>query len=719
MRTYLSKALTCALSVSISLLAIANDKIDRQVLVQRHNPHITELIPNAPFSVGNGQFTFTADVTGLQSFPDIYFKQGIPLETKARWAWHSRANPEGYTLQNSYQMFDAYGGRYHFPVKMDAPAGQWLRQNPHDLPFARIGLRFKDQHLHSTQLTDISQTLDLWRGVLNSRYKLDGKGVSVDTLSHAQRDMLAVNIESDLLNLGQLSLDFQFPRGYDLTIKNTPDLLWQKDHEHTTKLRYQTSNSASFYRKIDNEEHIVQLTWEGAATLIQSATHHYQLKILGGDSVTKAFALMVEFAPVTIKNSEEEYPPVAFVDALESSVQAWQTYWQSGAAIELIDSNDSRAKELERRIVLSQYLMGVQSRAKIPTQETGLTNSSWYGKHHTEMAWWHSAHWILWGREENAERVLQWYINNLPSAQALARERGLRGARWAKMVGPESRESPGGNPLIIWNQPQVIHLAELLYQSNPQADTLKRYADLVEQTADAMSSMLSWDKKQKRYSLEAPIWIAQEIYDPVLTRNPTFELSYWRYGLETAQAWRKRVGKSESPLWKKQLTQLAALPQKDGKYVAIESIPDTFHNIESRQDHPSFLASWGLLADQRVDKVVMKNTLSAVMTTWDWEEKIWGWDYPMIAMTAARLNEPELAVAVLLKNAPHNHYLINGHCPQAGAELAVYLPANGALLSAVAMLVAGWDDDEKLKSFPGFPNSAQWTIRAEGFKPLL
>ena len=44
-----------------------------------------------------------------------------------------------------------------------------------------------------------------------------------------------------------------------------------------------------------------------------------------------------------------------------------------------------------------------------------------------------------------------------------------------------------------------------------------------------------------------------------------------------------------------------------------------------------------------VDRATMNRTLDAVLKTWDWETKIWGWDYPMIAMTATRLGRPDVA----------------------------------------------------------------------------
>ena len=127
-------------------------------------------------------------------------------------------------------------------------------------------------------------------------------------------------------------------------------------------------------------------------------------------------------------------------------------------------------------------------------------------------------------------------------ALALAKARGLRGARWAKMTGPEMRESPGGNPLIVWNQPHPIYLCELLYRNSPVPKTLSRYRDLVLETADCLASMAYFDEAKGVYVLGPPLWIAQEIHDPATCQNPSFELTYWQWALKTAQTWRERLG---------------------------------------------------------------------------------------------------------------------------------------------------------------------------------
>lgn len=284
------------------------------------------------------------------------------------------------------------------------------------------------------------------------------------------------------------------------------------------------------------------------------------------------------------------------------------------------------------------------------------------------------------------------------------------------MVSPDGHESPGNNPFIIWNQPHPIYLAELCYRTNKNKKTLEKYKQLVFQTAEFMASFAYFDSAKQHYVLGPPVWPAQEIYNPLKVQNPAFELAYWKFGLEVAEKWLQRLGIKNNKKWENIIKNISPLPVKDSLYVGVESIPDTFTNPESRIDHPSMLMSMGFLPGDMVNKAIMRKTLKSVINSWDWKAKIWGWDYPMIAMTAVRLNEPETAVDILLKDAPHNHYLNNGDCPQTD-DLPVYLPANGALLSAVALMVAGSDETGSRK-LPGFPKNGKWKIKYENISKL-
>jgi hypothetical protein len=104
------------------------------------------------------------------------------------------------------------------------------------------------------------------------------------------------------------------------------------------------------------------------------------------------------------------------------------------------------------------------------------------------------------------------------------------------------------------------------------------------------------------------------------------------------------------------------------------------------------------------------------MQNWNFQTT-WGWDYGMIAMAAARINRPDIALDALLIDTQKNTYLKNGHNFQTADRLRLYLPGNGALLTAVAMMCAGWDGSQVLYN-PGFPNDGRWDVRWEGLKRM-
>ena len=204
---------------------------------------------------------------------------------------------------------------------------------------------------------------------------------------------------------------------------------------------------------------------------------------------------------------------------------------------------------------------------------------------------------------------------------------------------------------------------------------------------------------------------AQESYgrERTCNLNPAFELAYWYWALNIAQTWRERLGLARDPQWEQVLQQLSVPTVRKGVYTAIETPPYTI-----LRDHPSMVAAWGVVPPTPlIDPQVMRHTLDRVLRTWDWPTT-WGWDYPMLAMTAARLGRPEQAVDALFIESAKNRYLANGHNYQS-TRLPLYLPGNGGLLAAVAMMAAGWDGCPDSPA-PGFPDDGQWHVRWEGLK---
>jgi len=277
------------------------------------------------------------------------------------------------------------------------------------------------------------------------------------------------------------------------------------------------------------------------------------------------------------------------------------------------------------------------------------------------------------------------------------------------MVGPEGQDSPSPiGPLLIWQQPHPIFYAELCYNVRSNRQTLERYRTIVFESAEFMASYAFFDKKTRRYVLGPPLIPAQENHPPRETWNPTFELAYWAYGLRVAQRWRERLGLRRKVEWDRVVANLSPLPVRDGVYLAHENCPQTF--TERNYDHPSMLGAFGVLPGDGVDPDTMRRTLYKTMNEWKWEQT-WGWDYPLTAMTAARLGEPKTAVDALLMTTEKNRYLPNGHNWQR-PNLPCYLPGNGGLLYAVAMMARGWRDAAQRQA-PGFPEDGSWTVRWE------
>jgi hypothetical protein len=230
-----------------------------------------------------------------------------------------------------------------------------------------------------------------------------------------------------------------------------------------------------------------------------------------------------------------------------------------------------------------------------------------------------------------------------------------------------------------------------------------------------LASFPFYEKENDRYILGKGLIPAQERYKPEETFNPTFELSYWYWALTTAQEWRKRLGMKPEKKWNEVLQKLSSLPEKNGVYLAAESVPDSYHSDEYKTDHPSVLAACGFLPQSKmIDDATMLRTFDLVWKEWNWKAT-WGWDFPMTAMTAARLGLPEKAIDALFMNVQSNTYLVNGHNYQ-DERLRLYLPGNGGLLTAIAMMCAGWDGFDQKN--PGIPKNGKWTVRWEGFMPM-
>src|SRR5215471_1404884 len=120
------------------LALAAQGTLNRRAIVSRHNPTLRAFDPRSPLSVGNSEFCFTADCTGLQTFPKLY-DDAMPLCTMSQWGWHtSPGKPAGDLRLTDY---DTFGRKVGYPTGPNGQAAlfNWLRENPHRLHLGRVG----------------------------------------------------------------------------------------------------------------------------------------------------------------------------------------------------------------------------------------------------------------------------------------------------------------------------------------------------------------------------------------------------------------------------------------------------------------------------------------------------------------------------------------------------------------------------------------------------
>ncbi len=696
----MKKLLLCGAAAILLLAACTEkEKIDRHALVDRNNPVVERLDTLASLSVGNGEFAFTVDATGLQTFPEMY-KKGVPLGTQSQWGWHSFPNPDALRHEETLRDYD-FGHGHTEPYAVEfkekgrqRDAAQWYRTNPHRLHLGILGF----DGLQPEEIGDIHQKLDLWQGEIRSEFATRGEKVAVKTLCHPERDMVAAEIRS----AARIPLVLRFP--YPTGGHSDDSCDWTQDEKHTSEIVDSEGSGLLIRRTLDSAVYYVKVDLAGA-TIEQTGRNRF--------IITPSADLYTVCTGFYIAQPADAQPD--FAATRQSSHEAWMHYWSDGAAVDFSHCTDPRAAELERRVVLSQYLLGIQCAGSTPPQETGLTYNSWFGKFHLEMIWWHEAQFALWGREQLLARTLEWYAKAEPTAREIARRQGFDGVRWMKMTDPSAMEAPSKvGSFLIWQQPHLIYLAELVYRANPSKEFLEQYYGLIQSSAEFMASFATYDAERDRYCLRGII-PAQETLRAAETVNPPFELSYWHFALSVAQQWRERMGNAREPKWDEILTKLSPLASKDGLYLAAETAPQTYEDVRFTSDHMAVLGAVGILPESPLaEREMMHRTFDWIYDNWNWD-KTWGWDYPMTAMNAVRMGEPEKAINALMMEKRTNTYLVNGHNYQ-DARLRCYLPGNGGLLTTVALMCAGWDGCQTPN--PGFPKNGQWDVRWEGLKPM-
>lgn len=582
----------------------------------KYNLKFNHIDSKNPVTIGNGDFAITLDQTGTQSLYEIY--KDIPLSTMSNKNWFYKDKKD---IKPSYVDGKAY---MLFNLDND-PNYQINRQYPFKYSFMQILLYDNDKLIDINNIKDVKQELDLYKGIVTSSFNYKEKINKTTSFIYQDHDEFNFKLQSDNLNL---ALKFNYPsytkNGYRLDI--LPNVLVKEDR---ITLLYDDKNSLSFKLKSSSNYQIVENTL-----------------IFDDNNVSFSLAL-------------DEIKEGKLLDE----------FWKCDNGI-IIDN-----EELVKKMVLSKYLLHVNSTGIYPPQESGLTYNCWNSKFHLEMHLIHSLWNIYNNHVGDLVKSFDYYLSIMPSSLKRASLNGYKGLRFPKMTGPDGEDSPSNiGPLLIWQAPHILFMLQEIYYLYNKENIIKKYEPLISGTIDFMISFLTL--KDSKYQMLDPLLEACESIPLDRCQNPSFELEYWRYTLE-------RQPKIDTVLYEHQrydyldITSKIITPKEDdGIYLKTYGVIDKY---DLYKDHPTegFLMSF--FKSKIVDKEKMVKTIDYILKNMDLSS-YWGWDFPFLGLSLLNCGEIEKSIEVTQLNTINNQHLYNGYNTSPRDDLKAYLPGNGAFL---------------------------------------
>lgn len=582
----------------------------------KYNLKFNHIDSKNPVTIGNGDFAITLDQTGTQSLYETY--KDIPLSTMSNKNWFYK---DKKNIKPSYVDGKAY---MLFNLDND-PNYQINRQYPFKYSFMQILLYDNDKLIDINNIKDVKQEIDLYKGIVTSSFNYKEKINKTISFIYQDHDEFNFKLQSDNLNL---ALKFNYPsytkNGYRLDI--LPNVLVKEDR---ITLLYDDKNSLSFKLKSSSNYQIVENTL-----------------IFDDNNVSFSLAL-------------DEIKEGKLLDE----------FWKCDNGI-IIDN-----EELVKKMVLSKYLLHVNSTGIYPPQESGLTYNCWNSKFHLEMHLIHSLWNIYNNHVGDLVKSFDYYLSIMPSSLKRASLNGYKGLRFPKMTGPDGEDSPSNiGPLLIWQAPHILFMLQEIYYLYNKENIIKKYEPLISGTIDFMISFLTL--KDSKYQMLDPLLEACESIPLDRCQNPSFELEYWRYTLE-------RQPKIDTVLYGHQrydyldITSKIITPKEDdGIYLKTYGVIDKY---DLYKDHPTegFLMSF--FKSKIVDKEKMVKTIDYILKNMDLSS-YWGWDFPFLGLSLLNCGEIEKSIEVTQLNTINNQHLYNGYNTSPRDDLKAYLPGNGAFL---------------------------------------
>ena len=417
----------------------AAEPIDRRALVTRHNPVLARLDAESPLSVGNGEFAFTADVTGLQTFPEAY-EETIPLGTQAQWGWHTAPNPNHWSIER----FRVRRVREPTDARSATPTSRTTSARPRSPGCARTPIgctwaRWASASRRPTAPPPAPRTSRTWSrpstcgpASLKSRFVLEGQPVEVLTLCHPQRDLVAVRVVSPLAapgpHGGRTAISLRHRRGHRGRL-DPP----RSPRDASTELGHRR---ASFVRKLDEDAYAVARTLEpgrrdrGRARSTSTCSPPRRMPT--------ALELAVAFAPKPDRRAPElrrpRRPRPASIGATSGARAARSTSRGSKRPALARAGAAHRALAIPHRDPVRRELAAAGDRPHLQQLGRQVPPGDALVARRPLRA--------LESHADAREAASATTRRSCRARESTAQRQGYAGARWPKMTGPNGDESP-------------------------------------------------------------------------------------------------------------------------------------------------------------------------------------------------------------------------------------------------------------------------------------
>ncbi len=293
--------------------------------------------------VGNGNFAFGADVTGLQTF--------LPYAILSSWGWKNDSFPLGKALEDvlSYEGVQLLNhGRevqYEFlnatGASVDQQAlQQWLISNPNRVNLGRTGLAFlmspggkANDNVMEDDLKDVVQTLDLWTGQMTSTFVFQGSNVTVRTVSAQDSDVIGVQVESPLVAQRRLGSIVDFPWNDGSQKFSAPFVgVFNLTANHTTQLEVMNNNRARISHTMVNNTFVTDIGGGSSFEISRNDPSAHRYTIAPGSGGSSTFEISFGFAsesssPFFVSSFDTPASPPSFQTVVQSSEGAWESFW--------------------------------------------------------------------------------------------------------------------------------------------------------------------------------------------------------------------------------------------------------------------------------------------------------------------------------------------------------------------------------------------------------